>query len=195
VSIGQNASQVQPVVQRIESDDPLTKEALKTLDEAAAKKFVVGGDVVDKVADKEVIRYVYLSRGEWMIKKFQGYMDRLRLPIARERRDDLTESYVELNRTFAFLCLLRATDDGSEKAKVGIAEAVAAHREAISRLKLVFGPSISQATTEIIREYIDVTFMTNLDVDTLRIPAGTYSSARYKTFEQTYVSGASHESK
>jgi hypothetical protein len=188
LEIGENKHPVEPKIQRIDLDQPLTQEDIKNMDREAAKKFVIGGEVMDKAADREVVRYVYVSRGGWLIKAFQGYIDRLRVPVAREDRRDLTDAYLEVQRSFAFLCLLIATDDGGDKSKMAISEAVSSHRETISRLKLVLGTSSNKDFAALLKEYIDATYFTNLDKDLIRIPAGSLSSARYKSYESNFVS-------
>jgi len=132
-----------------------------------------------------VIRYVYLSRGGWLIRSFQGFIDRLRPVVAREDRRDVTDAYMEVHRSFSYLCLLIATDDGSERSKIAIAEAVASHRETVSRLRLVFGGAGGSIAAEILRSYVDATYFTNLERDAVRIPAGAFSESRYQSFEQS----------
>ena len=125
-----------------------------------------------------------MSRGGWIIKSFQIYLDKLRAPIAREDNRDTTDAYLEAYRSFSFICMLISTDDGSDASKTGIAEAISSHREAVSRLSLVVGRNGSQATQAIIKDYLNATYFNDLNKDAVKIRAGSYAGSRYEPLDK-----------
>lgn len=149
---------------------------------ANRSKFFKGTKIEDEVV-REKIKYVYVSRGAWLIVQIQPYIDSIGLEVLKKDSNEITASYVELIRSFSFLCSLIAADDGSEEMLKRIAAALANHRRYLTSLRLAW-PKKSDELNKIFKNYLDVTFLRNINDDQILIPAGTLGSKGFVTMEE-----------
>ena len=181
VELGKNPIKNTPVVKRYDDDET----QLAPTDPNNKGRFYQGSRVEDSLAREQSIRYVYVSRGAWLIRLWQPYLDRLGLEVIKTDNSDLYAGYMEASRTFSYICLLIASDDGTDKMLKTIGKAVSLHREAISNLRLQWSKK-NESVTSLFEDYVQATFFKNLDEKTLRIPAGSLSNSQYKTLQETY---------
>jgi hypothetical protein len=179
--VGKNSVKNIPEIVRVNEDEPRS-----SADKTVPSNFFRGPKVVDPGAREENVRYVYVSRGAWLVKKLQPFLDRLAVEVIKHDGSEVSSNYVEAVRTYAYLCALIASDDGSETMHKKLREAVAIHRKAVSNLRLVWtrkGP----ATEKLFSAYIDATFFKNLEKDAVKITAGSLSTSRYTPLKEAYA--------
>ncbi len=183
VSLGTSAVDVEkPKIERYNNDKESRPHVAATGFKAAFSK---GSEVKETVAREESISYVYLSRGAWLIRNLRPFLDRIAVEIVRNDSSEVWANYVEVSRSFNYLCLLIASDDGSDAMTKKIANAVSIHRESVSNLKIQWSRK-SDDIKVVLDEYIEATFLKNVDDKAVRIPAGSLSAADYKSFKTQY---------
>lgn len=190
LSIGANPVRNVPEIERIDDDEGEREgeggaSGKGPIGQANAP-FRRGPRVQEPGLREETVRYVYVSRGSWLIKLLQPHIDRLAIHVIRADSSDVSAGYTELTRTFAYLCALIAADDGSEKMLRKVGEAVSIHRKAISALRLSWARK-DEAVEKIFNDYIEATFFKDLNRDAVRIPAGGLSASEYRTLRETYA--------
>ena len=190
LSIGANPVRNVPEIERVDDDDGgeegeggASGKGPLGLSNAPFRR---GPRVHEPGLREETVRYVYVSRGSWLIKLLQPHIDRLAIHVIRADSSDVSAGYTELTRTFAYLCALIAADDGSEKMLRKVGEAVSIHRKAISALRLSWARK-DEAVEKIFNDYIEATFFKDLNRDAVRIPAGGLSASEYRTLRETYA--------
>lgn len=142
-------------------------------------KFQRVGPEPEDGTTRTVVEYFYLSRGAWLIDALARPFDRIALAVRRQPTADLIAGLIEVSRSFIFLSSLIATDDGSEKAKIAIAEAVNSHRQTVANMKTIW-PSLNQETEDLLQEYIQITFLEKIEDSPVRIPVGSKNDSRFK---------------
>ena len=176
IGIGENRAKNIPLIQRYDSDSSEIKKAdVRT---RSGGVFFRGEAVSDSPEDKDV-KYVYVSRGAWIIKSFQPLIDRLAMEVLKEDRADLVADFVEVARSFSHLSLLIASDDGGPRMLRAIAAGIASHREAVSLMKLHWA-GVGHENRKLLNRYIELTFLKGLKPDAMQIEAGAYGEIRYK---------------
>jgi len=146
-------------------------------------RFFKGNKVEDEVV-KEKVKFVYVSRGAWLIVMIQPYIDALGFEVLKKDSNEITASYIELIRSYSYLCSLIASDDGSEEMLKRIASALSSHRRYISSLKLTW-PKKSEQINKHFKDYINATFLKNISDDSVIIPAGSLGANGYIPMDET----------
>ena len=179
VSLGQNPARNVPSIQRIDDDTGHTPRVFGNEPSA----FIKTDKAVVSSPREQSIQYVYLSRGAWLIKSLQPFIDRLGIDVLKSDSAEVTAGYVEVVRSYAFLCALVASDDGSEAMLKSIGSALAGHRRAVSTLRLQWVGK-SEALSRVFQDYVDATFLKNVEKAGAKIPAGSLSADQYKSLKE-----------
>lgn len=151
-------------------------------------RFVRGSEIKNP-GETETVKYAYVSRGEWFMSKVQVYLDQVYLQVMKADRSYLQTGLNEAQRSFNYICLLLATDDGSPKMLSAIAKAIAIHRENVIRLQLQWTQK-DEVTAKLLDEYIRFLWVRpeDFDKDKKIIPAGSLANSSYRSMEETYGS-------
>lgn len=176
VSIGKYQKENVPRVVRY-NDDGNGGEVIPDVKTASGGIFFRDAPVENGVAQK--IKYVYLSRGAWILKAFQPFIDQLAPEVLKADRMDVTADFIEVSRSLAYLATLIGSDDGSDEMLAAIAKAIAVHREAVSLLKLHW-VNASPEVEVVLKRYIDKTFLNGMSPDQMHIEAGSQKSLSHK---------------
>ena len=197
--VGKNKEINEITVERYDDDeykyDEKTKQGLGAdgSKKTAPSKFIRGNVVEQGGANSETIQYRYIARGGWLIERFQPYLDRVAIEVRKADSSDLWSSYTELTRTFSYMCLLIATDDGSKRMERAVAKSIAIHRESLSRLRLQWDKKPENVAI-LFEQYMQSTFYEDLNRDAIKIPAGSYAGGQYKSLNETYPEEQSDDS-
>lgn len=197
--VGKNKVKNEITVERYDDDeykyDDKSKQSLggEGSRRSTPSKFIRGNVVEQGGANSETIQYRYIARGGWLIERFQPYLDRVAIEVRRADSSDLWSSYTELTRTFSYMCLLIATDDGSKRMEKAVAKSIAIHREALSKLRLQWDKKPDNVAI-LFEQYMQSTFYEDLNRDAIKIPAGSYAGGQYKSLSETYPEEESKES-
>jgi hypothetical protein len=176
--VGQNLDN-KPTLIPLEKGTPVT-EAFKRIGNDSSSAFYNIGPVEEGDEGVETrVEYYYVSRGAWLISVLQPYFDRTADLVQSNPSGDTVRSIVELSRSYAFLCQLIASDDSSDRMLVAIAKAVEAHRQVVSRMKLLW-PDPRPETDAFFEEYLKATFLDGVDPESVLIPAGAMQNSSYE---------------
>lgn len=172
IGIGENKIKNIPQVVR-EDDDGAKKTSRPDVSTSAGGMFFRG----ERLDTDELgaVRYVYVSRGAWLVCLFQPIIDRLAAEVLRADKVDLTADFIEITRSFSRVAMLIASDDGSDQMLRAIARSVAVHRRAVSTLKLHWlSPPLS--VKRLLNKYIELSFLKGVEADHKIIEAGSLAS-------------------
>lgn len=177
--IGQFQESNVPMIIRYDDDGDGDRPKLDVQTRAGGL-FFRGEPIRDDAGSR--VKYVYLSRGAWIIKAFQPYIDKLAPEVLRADRTDVTANFIEVTRSMTHLATLIASDDGSDQMLTAIARSLADHRQQISLLKLNWKNAPANVEA-LIKDYINKTFLQELTPEQKTIQAGSQADLLYERMD------------
>ncbi|RYZ93257.1 MAG: hypothetical protein EOP06_01610 [Proteobacteria bacterium] len=186
-TLGAPRKQIEPIVERINDDEGLKDSDIDNY-QSGKPMFFIGEKVYEPTPADQLVKFVYVSRGAWLLDMLEPLYDKLAIRILRDMNQLTLAGFIEVSRTFVRLSKLIATDDGSKDMARAIALSLAQHRKSVTTLALNWRGG-GEEVRVLLKQYVDVTFLKGIDTNTIRIPAGSFKASEFKSLQEVDDAG------